>query len=206
MPPKLTAGTGIDALSHAIEAYLSTWSNPILDSIALTAISLIFKYLRKDYRDGGNSEARYYMSMAATAAGIPLCSAGVLVGHSIAQAFAPLKKIHHGLSCGIVLPYIVEFYIPSSKHKIVKIADAIGIDVSNVDLDKASHVVVKEIFRLLSDLEIPLSLRELSITRDQLPYIAKTALKNWPRPNSPRPLNYENVLGLVEKIWYGKQF
>jgi len=73
-------------------------------------------------------------------------------------------------------------------------------------LDKASHVVVKETFRLLSDLEIPLSLRELSITRDQLPYIAKTALKNWSRPNSPRPLNYENVLGLVEKIWYGKQF
>ena len=84
MPPKLTAGTGIDALSHAIEAYLSTWSNPILDSIALTAISLIFKYLRKAYRDGGNLEARYYMSMVATATGIPLCSAGVLVGHSIA--------------------------------------------------------------------------------------------------------------------------
>lgn len=206
LPPKLTAGTGVDALSHAIEAFLSIWSNPVLDSIALTAVSLIFKYLRKAYENGENLEARYYMSMAATAAGIPLCSAGVLVGHSIAQAFAPLKKIHHGLSCGIVLPYITKFYIPSSKHKIAKIADVIGIDVSRVDLDGVAHMVVEEIFKLLSDLKIPLSLKELGITRDQLPYIAKTAIKNWPRPNSPQPLNYENVLGLVEEIWYGKQF
>lgn len=206
MPPKLTAGTGVDALSHAIESYLSTWSNPILDSIALTAISLIFKHLREAYKNGKNLEARYYMSMAATAAGIPLCSAGVLVGHSIAQAFAPLKKIHHGTSCGIVLPYIIEFYISSSKNKIMRIAEKIGVDVSKMDEETASYKVVEETFKLLSDLRIPLNLIEFGITRDQLPYITKTALKNWPRPNSPRSLTYRNVLELTEKIWHGKQF
>lgn len=106
-PPKVIAGNGLDALSHAIEAKISTDASIFTDLYTLQAIEWIFYYLPRAYMKGGDVEARFYIPLAAITAGIPLNIAGAVLGHSIAQTFEPQIKMHHDTACGMTLPYIL---------------------------------------------------------------------------------------------------
>lgn len=202
MPPKVTAGTGLDALSHAVEGLISQDSNLLSDVAAYTSIDLIFRYLRRAFLRGDDVEARYFMSLAATTAGIPLNAARVVLGHSISHVIGPTYKIHHGLACGMTLPYIMDFYLPVAYEKFAVIARAIGVD-TKLSAWEAAEEAVRRTWILVRDLEVPLCLRDIGISRAELESLAERTIKEWPRPNSPIDLTKERVLKVYQAMYEG---
>jgi len=205
MPPKITAGTGLDALSHAVEGMLSTDATPYSDMIGLYSIELIFKYLRRAFYKGTDLEARHFMAMAATLAGLgPLNVGRVILGHSIAQTFGARYHIHHGVSCGMTLPYIMEFYLPVAYKKLAKMAEAAGVRASGMNEIEAAKAMIKATWELVQDLEIPLSLKEIGVSREELKDMAEATIRDWPRPNSPIELTVDRVLKVYEAMYEGR--
>ncbi len=138
MPPRLTASTGIDALTHAVEALMSVNSNPLTDALAYEAVKLVFRNLRKACYQGENLEARYGMSLAALLAGLAFGSAGVCGGHALAYAFAVKYNVPHGIACGLALPYIMEYNLPVCEEKLARIAVLAGESVEWVSTREAA--------------------------------------------------------------------
>jgi alcohol dehydrogenase class IV len=204
LPPKVTAGTGLDALSHAIEGIISLDATPMSDTLGFLTVELVFKYLRRAYYRGNDVEARYFMSLAATSAGAPLNIARVVLGHSISQTFGPQYKIHHGTACGMTLPYIMEFYLPAIPEKLAAIARAAGVDTYGLSVQKAAEEAIRITWKLVEDLNVPLSLRDIGISKAELETLAKRTIKEWPRPNSPIELTEERVLKVYEAMYEGK--
>jgi alcohol dehydrogenase class IV len=204
MPPSLTASTGMDALSQAIEPITSLAATPMTDALALTAIELVGKWLKVAYSNGSDIEARTGMSMAATLSGLAFGNGKLTLGHSLAQTFGPMKKISHGVSCGIALPYIMEFYLPVIPERLSLIAAAMGVDVSRIPVEEAAAEAIRTVKRLSDDVGIPVSLRQMGFDKAEIPTIAETCVKEQPRPNSPREMTKESVLEVLERMWEGK--
>ena len=203
MPPKVTAGSGLDALSHAIEAILSLNANPMTIALGLEAVRLISENLRTAYYDGRNVEARYHMSLAATMAGLSFNGPGLVHGHSIAQTFGPLYGVPHGLSCAMTLPYIMDFYLPAVPERLAWVAEAMGEDVYGLTSSEAARLAVEAVYKLCVDLKVP-SLRDVGVERESIPELAEFCVKEWVRPNSPRSLTKEDAIRILEKMWEGE--
>ncbi len=203
LPAKITAYTGLDALSHAVEAMISTWATPFTDTLALGAIRTIFRYLKRAYENGEDLEARYYMSMAATLAGLSFNDPKVLLAHSIGQTIGPIYNLPHGLSVALALPYILDFYLPSSTDKIALISEAAGIYNDRMTDEENAQRMIRWLLEFYRELEIPLSLRELRVSLDDLDDLAEYTVNYQPRSNSPISLTKENVLELYRKMWEG---
>jgi len=204
LPPKVTAGTGLDALSHAVEGMISLDATPMSDALGLVTVELVFKYLRRAYYRGNDFEARYFMSLAATSAGAPLNIGRAILGHSISQTFGPQFKVHHGTACGMVLPYIMEFYLPAVPEKLAAIASAAGVDTTKLKVKEAAEEAVRATWKLVEDLDVPLSLRDIGVSKSELETLAERSVKEWPRPNSPIELTKERVLKVVEAMYEGR--
>ncbi len=204
MPPSLTAGSGMDALSHAIESMISIEATPLTDAIALKAVKLIFNHLRTAYYEGADLGARCYMSLAANMAGFSLCNGKMVLGHSISQTFGPPYKVPHGISNGITLPYVMKFYVPAAADKLALIAKAVGEDVEGLSVRQAARKAIKAVKMLANDLSIPHSLKDVGVPKDRVPALAKICFNQWPRPNSPIKLTKEVVLKVFEEMWEGR--
>ena len=204
MPPSITAGTGMDALAHAVESVISTEATPLTDAFAFLAIGLVFKYLRRAYFRPNDVEARYNMSLAATVAGIPLCNAKMVIGHSISQTFGPLYKVPHGISNAMTLPYIMKFYIPAASEKLVRIAIESGEDVKCRSTMDAALMAAKAVKKLADDIDIQASLGNVGIAQESLPKMAEEILVNFPRPNSPIDMNKDKVLKILQWMYKGE--
>jgi alcohol dehydrogenase class IV len=204
MPPKITANSGVDALSHAVEAVLSMDASPLTDALAFQAINLITRNIRITYREGSNIEARSAMHLAATISGIAFTNARVVVGHSISQTFAPIFGVPHGQSCAMALPYAMEFYLPTIPERLALIAIAMDEGAVGLEAEKAAKEAVRIVRKLVEDLNIPLSLKEVGVPEEKLSMLAELCVKDWPRPNSPRPLTKEAVLEVFERMWRGE--
>ena len=203
MPPKVTVGSGLDALSHAVEAILSLDANPMTIALGLEAVRLISENLRVAYYDGRNVEARYHMSLAATMAGLSFNGPGLVHGHSIAQTFGPLYGVPHGLSCAMTLPYIMEFYLPAVPERLAWIAEAIGEDVYGLSLREAGRLAVEAVYELCVELDVP-SLKDVGVEKERIPEIAELCVREWVRPNSPRLLTREDAIKILERMWEGE--
>lgn len=205
MPPGLTANTGLDALSHAVEAYMSKEASPVTDALALEAVRLITRNLPVAYSQGENLGARYHMSLAALLAGMALSNAGVCGGHALAYGFAVREGLPHGLSCAVALPYIMAYNAPACGHKLARVARAMGERVSGLSPREAASRAVEAVARLNSGLGIPSSLRELKVPRDAIPAIARGALVERLLARNPRTITGEDALRIVEGMWEGRR-
>lgn len=203
MPSTVTAGSGMDALSHAIESIISTDSTPLTDAISFLTVKLIFKYLRRAYFKSNDIEARYHMAYAANLAGIALCNAKMVVGHTISQTFAPMYKIAHGISNGMTLPYIVKFYAPVVAEKLALVALEAGEYVENLSTIDSAFKAAKTIKDLADDIGIPSSLNSLGVQKETLHSLAERSFSKYPRPNSPIELKKENILKVINWMWEG---
>ncbi|WP_133407794.1 iron-containing alcohol dehydrogenase [Parashewanella tropica] len=173
LPSPITAATGMDALTHAIEAYLSTHADKETDDYAITAIKLIFKNLPIAYQNGSEIQARQAMANASSYAGLAFNKAIVGYVHAIAHQLGALYHVPHGLANAIVLPYILEFYADTCEERLSKLAIAIGIDGDNQqELAQAFIHAVKD---LSSTLNIPTVVKELK--QSDLQRICELALK-----------------------------
>lgn len=211
-PPKQTAGSAMDALSHNVEALISAYSNPISDSQAIEATRLIFKYARRAYHDGKDLEARWGMSCAAMLGGIvigyPWIGGPAILGHCIAEAAGPRWNIPHGIACGMVLPYVLGFNLPACFDKIARFAWVTGADVHGLSTREAAKVAISQVVNLMKDLDLPLTLKEFGVPKNELSefsdYIVNERQYVYGLPTfNPRKLTEENTKLLMEHMYEG---
>ncbi len=164
MPSQLTAATGMDALSHAIECFTSTLRrNPLSDALALDAIKLVSENLRGAVFNGEDITKRTNMSLASLMAGIAFDNAGVHLGHAIGHMLGTKYHISHGIGCALLLPEILEIILPTRIERLVKMASSFGINTLNVSKREAAERTINEVSQLMSDICLP-SLAEVTNT------------------------------------------
>ena len=164
MPPRLTADTGLDALTHALEGYVSTWGNDFSDGLCLKATGLIFRYLPRVYEDGSDEEAREKMANAATLAGLGFGNSMAGLAHSMGHALGGVFHTPHGRAVGLFLPYTIEYAVRESPGRYAQIARHLGL-AARTEAEGAKNLI-HAIRGLLERLEQPMSLREVGIERE----------------------------------------
>ena len=202
MPPKTTASTGLDALSHAVESLMSIDSNPMTESLALEAVKLIFSNLRTAYDNGDDLGARRNMALASVMAAMAFGNAGVCAGHALAYAFAVKYRVPHGVSCAISLPYVMEYNATASIPALQAIANTIGSRGRRPERDAFN--AVRAARKLIADVGIPLSLKELGVKNDAIPKLAEDLLKSERLlAHNPKPLNQKDAEALFARMQEG---
>jgi alcohol dehydrogenase class IV len=202
LPPRPTAFTGMDTLSHAIEGIMSLNCNPMVMASALEVISLVNTNLPIAYINGSNIQARYEMCIAATLGGLCL-NAGVVLGHSIAYTLDHFD-IPHGLGCAIALPYIIKFNSPVIFHKMKRIAGALGLNDDRInDPVQITSYIVDTIKHLNALFCISLSLQSMAIDKEKIKELADECFSKYPRPNNPREYSKDDIVTLYEQLWSG---
>jgi alcohol dehydrogenase len=173
LPPHITAATGIDALTHAIEAFVGNWATPYTDGMALAAVGLIFGNLRTCYRDGANLAAREKMSLASTYAGFAFTRANVGYVHAIAHQFGGKYHTPHGLANAIMLPHVMRYSAPAITKQLAKLAVRAKLGSESERDDQLAEKFLDAIDQLNRDLGIPLYLDKLQ--EADIPALAKAA-------------------------------
>ncbi|MDA4126204.1 MAG: iron-containing alcohol dehydrogenase [Thaumarchaeota archaeon] len=201
MPPGVTAATGMDALCHNTEAYLSNLASPITDSAALEGIRLIVQNLERAYDEGSDKGAREPMSLGALLGGIAL-QAKMVYGHSIGYTIATQFKLPHGVSCGLPLPYILSNYAVACGPKMKKLGEAYGIDSAD-DPAALGMAMAEKARSLVSHLKIPTTLKEIGVAEGDLSSLADECIRMYPRPNSPLVFDEQSMVQLYHRMWDG---
>lgn len=206
LPPSITASSGCDALSHAIECILSLNASPITDSLALQSVNLLSRYLRTAYYQGSNLEARFNVSLGSLLAGMAFPNSGNVIGHSIANSICQFKpEVSHGEACALALPYTMLFNLKPAAHKLYQIAKAMGLDISGLTEYQGAMIAVEAVVSLVEDLGLPLSLRALDIDETALREMVDNLVNKYPkRTNNPRWYNEENMLELYKTMFKGE--
>jgi alcohol dehydrogenase class IV len=204
MPPNVTATTGLDALTHAIEAMMHKNATPLTDILCLGGIELAGAYLRRAYADGEDLEARYYMSLAATFSMMGMGMSGGLYAHSVAFIVGKYKPTPHGLGCALGLPYLMAYNLPVCSEKLARIADALGESTTTLNELDAARRSVQSIFCLMEGVGIPTTLQEYGgVLETDIENAADLMLKLYPRPFNPRAMGPEDAVQYWRDMWYG---
>src|SRR3954462_4859280 len=203
-PLRLTADTGVDALTHAIEAYVSRRANPFSDSLALAAIKAIATNLRTVCREPDNRPAREAMMLAATQAGMAFSNASVALVHGMSRPIGAFFHVPHGLSNAMLLPEITAFSAPASLDRYADCARAMGVADESEGSQAAVARLVDELRRLNTDLQVP-SPRAYGIDRaryeELLPVMASQALASGSPANNPRVPSAEEIVELYRRVY-----
>jgi alcohol dehydrogenase len=199
MPPALTAATGMDALTHAVEAYVSLGHNPKADALALKAIEFIAKYLRKAVANGHNIEARTGMAYAEYLAGEAFSSAGLGIAHSLAHQPGSFIGLPHGVCNAIFLPLVCEFNMNACLERYADIAAAMGEDIIGLTPRDAALLGIEAIRTLSEDIGIPSGLTELGMKAEDIPEMAEWAMKEVCTPTNPRATTLKDMIALYNK-------
>jgi alcohol dehydrogenase class IV len=196
-PRNVTAASGVDALVHAIEAYLSNFSSPITDALAVKAMALIIHALPKAFSEPDNLEAREDMATGSLLAGLAFGNAGVGAVHALAYPLGGRYHISHGVSNALLLPYVMEYNKPVCLERFYDIAQAFGEPVHNMTQLQAADQVMVRLRKLCHDVEIPKNLSELNIPKGDIHQMAEEAfnVKRLLR-NNPRALTVDDITAI----------
>jgi alcohol dehydrogenase class IV len=204
MPPRLTADTGIDALTHAIEAFVSRQANPISDQFAIAAMRLIAPHLRRAWADGQDREAREAMMLGATYAGMAFSNSSVALVHGMSRPIGAHFHVPHGLSNAMLLPEITAFSARGSVHRYALCADAMGLPSDSDDAQLRVQRLIEELSRLNRDLAVP-GPRGYGIDQERwfrlIPLMVDQAMASGSPANNPRVATKAEMARLYESIW-----
>lgn len=202
MPPKVTADTGLDALVHAIETYVSVNATPFSDILAERAIEWIGRYLPIAWAKGSNLTARYYMSLASTVAGMAFGSGGLGAVHGLCYPLGTEYHMSHGRSNAIMLPHVMKFNIPGNAEKFARIAALLGKDVDGLSPIGGAQMAVEAVKELLEAIQVPYRLRDYGIPESDLPKLVSGGMKQTRLfvPN-PRDLTEEDVRRIFQEAY-----
>lgn len=204
VPPKVTAATGIDALTHCIEAYTSRKAQPMTDIFALSAIQRIHRNLAKCFHNGQDVEARLEMAVGALEAGIAFTNSSVTIVHGMSRPIGALFHIAHGVSNAILLPECMKFAITENTARFATIARVMGVAKCSTDDETAARAFVQEIIRLCKEVEIP-TLAELGVTKEefysQIDKMATDALISGSPQNTMRVPTKEDLVEIYQKLY-----
>ncbi|HHW45158.1 MAG TPA: iron-containing alcohol dehydrogenase [Desulfotomaculum sp.] len=198
-PPSVTAASGIDALSHAIETYVSLKAQPPAEAFALKAIELIGESLRTAVADGSDKEARTRMSLGSLLAGMAFNNSLLGLTHSIGAALSGHAHVSHGMAIGLLLPYVMEFNAMARMEKFSKIAVALGEDVKGLSLREAALRSVKAVRELVEDISLPRRLEEVGVTGDVIEGMAKDAMGHGMLKFNPRAVTEKDIMAILRK-------
>jgi len=204
LPPHLTAATGMDALSHAVEAITSSQREPLSDALGLHAIRLITKWLPLAVEDGTDLNARGQMLVAATLAGAAFSNAQVGLVHAIAHTVGARHGVHHGLANAVAMPYVMRFNNTDVAEEQAAIATALGLDTRGLTVGQAGLAAADAVAALERELGLPGTLREAGVPEDDLEMCAQVALSDGAIIYNGRPVfEADEVLGVLRKAWAG---
>ncbi len=202
MPPSVTAASGVDALVHAIEAYISVNASPITDALAIQAIKMISKNLPKAYANPDHMEARENMATASLMAGMAFGNAGVGAVHALAYPLGGRYNIAHGVSNALLLPYVMEWNKIACVERFRDIADAFGEQVSHLSDSDAADQAVKAMERLCTEVNIPTGLRSFDIPESDITNMAEDASKiERLLNNNPRKLGKKEIEQIYQSAY-----
>ena len=197
LPPSVTAATGLDALSHALEAFMSVKANPFTDTQAIATMTVVARWLKKAFEDGGNLEARRAMIYAAYTGGLCL-NAGVVLGHSVAYTISNRAHVPHGVSCAMALPYTMAFNQPV-------LSDRLGVAAGHVlgNVGATGEDLTLWVGDLVNAMGMPPSLRDIGIHENDLATMVDECIDKYPRPTNPAPITKDRLKLLYEKMYGG---
>ncbi|WP_078592790.1 iron-containing alcohol dehydrogenase [Evansella clarkii] len=204
VPPKVTAATGVDALTHAVEAYLSVNASPTTDGLALQAIRLISQSLRRAVDNGEDKQARIDMSEGSYIAGLAFFNAGVAGVHALAYPLGGQFHIPHGDSNAVLLPYVMGYIRRSCEKRMGDILNALGGNSTYLSDEEASRKCVEELARLVDDVGIPGNLRGFNIPESALDRLTEDGAKQKRLlARSPMPLEKEDIHAIYSAAFEG---
>lgn len=196
MPASLTAATGMDALTHAVEAYVSTDANPVTDACALQAIRLIAKYLRVAVARGDDLEARDRMAYAQYLAGMAFNNAGLGHVHAMSHQLGGMYNLPHGVCNALLLPHVCEANLMAAQERYADIAEALGESTYGLAVREAAQMAVVAIRALSVDVGIPSTLSELGVQDKDIETMVEHAQKDVCAATNPRRLNDQEVAAI----------
>ena len=197
LPASATAYTGVDALTHAVEGYTTTLAEPLTDSLAVSAIRLIGKSLRRAYANGGNLDARHDMSLASLLAGVAFGNSDIAAVHCMGEAIGGLYDTPHGIAMAIYLPVVTEFNCIAVPDKYAVVAEALGEEVSGLSQLEAAKLAAAAIRKLTDDLGIP-SASQAGVRREDFSRLAHAASINVSVESNPRVTTEQDFHALFE--------
>jgi alcohol dehydrogenase len=193
IPASVTAATGMDALTHAIEAYVSVGAHPLTDANALEAIRLISRWLPEAVDNGRNLEAREQMAFGQYLAGMAFNSAGLGLVHALAHQPGATHNLPHGVCNAILLPVIEAFNRPQAVARFARVADAMGVDIQDMSEDRASLKAIEAIRALSTRVGIPSGFSQLGVKKSDIEGWLDKALADPCAPCNPRTASREEV-------------
>lgn len=200
MPPDLTARTGADAFVHAAEGYVSKKATPVTDALALRAMELVGRYLRRAVRDGSDHEARDGMALASMTAGMAFANTGVGAAHSIGHPLGSLHGLPHGTACALMLPYVMDFNLSETGDKFADIARALRPDLADPKSADGIHAVRE----LVADLGLPTTLGQAGVECEELAAMVPGTMLSGGLKINPRAVTEQDALDILERAWSGQ--
>ncbi len=200
LPKGLTAATGMDAMTHAIEGLITKAAWEMSDMFEIKAIEMIHKYLPMAVNDPKNPEGRNGMAVAQYIAGMAFSNVGLGVDHGMAHPMSALHDVPHGVACAILLPTVMRYNMPACVDKYVEIAKACGVykpEMTNQEAAEAACTAIEDLSKLVG---IPQHLSELGITEADIPALAEQAITDVCTPGNPREVTKEDIIALYHKI------
>ena len=204
MPPSLTASTGMDALTHAIEAYVSTDANPLTDAAAIMAIKMISHYLPKAVANGNYMKARDKMAYAQYLAGIAFNNASLGYVHAMAHQLGGFYNLPHGVCNAILLPYVESYNLIGNMNRFRDVAQAMGVQVEGISVTCAAEKAIEAIKKLSRQLEIPSDLKQLGVREEDFGIMADNAKKDVCQLTNPRTATREQVIEIYRQAYVGE--
>lgn len=201
MPKGLTAATGMDALTHAIEGYITKGAWELSNILEINAIKIISDNLRTATYEGSNMKAREQMALGQYVAGMAFSNVGLGCVHSMAHPLGARFDIPHGVANALLLPIVMEFNMPACELKYGRIAKAMGVDTTDMSEGEAAQAAVDAVRQLSLDLAIPQTLREIGIPEDALEQLANDAFNDVCTGGNPREITEADILELYKKAF-----
>lgn len=200
LPKSLTAATGMDAMTHAIEGYITKAAWEMSDMFEIKAIEMIYRYLPIAVEEPQNPEGRNGMAVAQYIAGMAFSNVGLGVDHGMAHPMSALHDIPHGVACAMLLPVVMRFNAPAAREKYAEIAKACGVYRNGMTTDEAVEAACKAIEDLSRRVGIPQHLTEIGIHEEDIPALAEQAIVDVCTPGNPREVTKDDIIALYKQI------
>lgn len=204
MPASLTAATGMDAMTHAIEAYVSTNANVLTDSAALMAVKMIYQYLPKAVANGDYMKARDKMAYAQYLAGIAFNNASLGYVHAMAHQLGGVYNLPHGVCNAILLPYVEEFNLIGNLNRFRDLAEAMGEQIEGLSTAQAAARAIKAIRIISEHVGIPTNLKELGVKPEDFDIMAENAMKDVCCLTNPRKATKAQIIEIYRRAYEGE--
>ena len=199
MPPKLCAATGMDALVHAIEGYITKGAWELTDMMHLKAIEIISRSLRDSVK--GSMEGRAQMALGQYIAGMGFSNVGLGIVHSMAHPLSAVYDIPHGVACAILLTPVLKFNAPATADRYRNVAVAMGVEgIENMTVEEAREACIAAVEKLSIDVGIPQKLTELGVKEEDVQFLAESAFVDACTPGNPRDVSVEEIKEIYKSI------